>query len=479
MKSNNKLKKTKIIATIGPASNSYEVIKKMILNGVNVCRINFSHTSHEDALNIISLVNRINEEIGFKAAILGDLQGPKLRIGLVKKNTILNAGSKIYLTNKNCLSSEKKIFINYPRLMNDLKENDKVLIDDGKIKIRVLAINKLNITCEVINGGPISSKKGVNLPTSTLSLKSITQKDHKDLNFLIKNKIEWVALSFVQNAKDIIDLRKIIIAKKSAIKIIAKIEKPQAIKNIKSITRSADAVMIARGDLGIEVPMQKVPIFQKKIITLCLNYAKPVVVATQLMEGMINNSITTRAETNDVANAVFDGADALMLSGETAIGKNPIKVVKAMSKIILSVENSDFELKSEVMPPKKKSNNSRYISDSICLYACKLADQTHAKAIITLTASGYNAQKICANRPKSFIYVFTHNKQILNTLSLLRGVYTFHYTKFNSTDETIKDLHKFLVKLKFIKKGDTVINIGSMPIKEKGMTNMLKLNTVN
>jgi len=478
MKSNNKLKKTKIIATIGPASNSYEVIKKMILNGVNVCRINFSHTSHEDALNIISLVNRINEEIGFKAAILGDLQGPKLRIGLVKKNTILNAGSKIYLTNKNCLSSEKKIFINYPRLMNDLKENDKVLIDDGKIKIRVLAINKLNITCEVINGGPISSKKGVNLPTSTLSLKSITQKDHKDLNFLIKNKIEWVALSFVQNAKDIIDLRKIIIAKKSAIKIIAKIEKPQAIKNIKSITRSADAVMIARGDLGIEVPMQKVPIFQKKIITLCLNYAKPVVVATQLMEGMINNSITTRAETNDVANAVFDGADALMLSGETAIGKNPIKVVKAMSKIILSVENSDFELKSKILPPKKKSN-SRYISDSICLYACKLADQTQAKAIITLTASGYNAQKICANRPKSFIYVFTHNKQILNTLSLLRGVYTFYYTKFNSTDETIKDLHQFLIKLKFIKKGDTVINIGSMPIQEKGMTNMLKLNTVN
>tara|TARA_B100000902_G_scaffold390010_1_gene438205 strand:- start:580 stop:2016 length:1437 start_codon:yes stop_codon:yes gene_type:complete len=478
MISKNKLKKTKIIATIGPASNSYEIIKKMILNGVNLCRINFSHTNHEDALNIVYLVNKINNEIGTRAAILGDLQGPKLRIGLVKKNTILKTSSKIHLTNKSCVSSEKKIFVNYPRLIKDLNINDKVLIDDGKIKLRVLTINKSNITCEVINGGPISSKKGVNLPTSKLSLKSITKKDRKDLNFLIKNKIEWVALSFVQSAKDIIDLRKIINAKKSAIKIIAKIEKPQAIKNIKSITRSSDAVMIARGDLGIEIPMQKVPIFQKKIITLCLNYSKPVVVATQLMEGMINNPITTRAETNDVANAVFDGADALMLSGETAIGKNPIKVVKAMSKIILSVENSDFELKSKVLPPKKKSN-SRYISDSICLYACKLADQTQAKAIITLTASGYNAQKICSNRPKSFIYVFTHNKQILNTLSLLRGVYTFYYTKFNSTDETIKDLHKFLIKWKFIKKGDTVINIGSMPVKEKGMTNMLKLNTVN
>jgi len=478
MISKNKLKKTKIIATIGPASNSYEIIKKIILNGVNLCRINFSHTNHEDALNIIYLVKKINNEIGTRVAILGDLQGPKLRIGLVKKNTILKASSKIQLTNKSCVSSEKKIFVNYPRLIKDLNINDKVLIDDGKIKLRILTKNKSNITCEVINGGPISSKKGVNLPTSKLSLKSITQKDRKDLNFLIKNKIEWVALSFVQSAKDIIDLRKIINAKKSAIKIIAKIEKPQAIKSIKSITRSSDAVMIARGDLGIEIPMQKVPIFQKKIITLCLNYSKPVVVATQLMEGMINNPITTRAETNDVANAVFDGADALMLSGETAIGKNPIKVVKAMSKIILSVENSDFELKSKVLPPKKKSN-SRYISDSICLYACKLADQTQAKAIITLTASGYNAQKICSNRPKSFIYVFTHNKQILNTLSLLRGVYTFYYTKFNSTDETIKDLHKFLIKWKFIKKGDTVINIGSMPVKEKGMTNMLKLNTVN
>lgn len=472
------MKKTKIIATIGPVSNKYETIKKMILNGVNLCRINFSHTSHEDAFKIISLVKKINTETGMKTAILGDLQGPKLRIGDVEKKTVLKAGSKIHLTNKECVCSSKKIFINYPRLNKDLNINDKVLIDDGKIKLKVLTVTKTTITCEVINGGEISSKKGVNLPSSKLSLKSITLKDKRDLNFSIKNDVEWIALSFVQTAKDIIDLRKLVSKKKSSIKIIAKIEKPQAIKNIKSITRSTDAIMIARGDLGIEVPMQKVPIFQKEIIKLCLSYSKPVVVATQLMEGMINNSITTRAETNDVANAVFDGADALMLSGETAIGKYPVKVVKAMSKIILSVENSNFKLNANIIPPKKKSN-TRYISDSICFYACKLADQAQAKAIITLTASGYNAQKICANRPQSFIYVFTHNKKILNTLSLLKGVYTFHYTKFNSTDDTIKDLHKFLIKMKFIKKGDTVVNIGSMPIKEKGMTNMLKLNTVN
>jgi len=475
---NNKLKKTKIIATIGPASNSYNIIKKMILHGVNVCRINFSHTNHEDALNIISLIRQINKETGLKTAILGDLQGPKLRVGAVKNNTILKNGSKIYLTNKAGVSSTKYIYINYSRLIKDINENDKILIDDGKIKLKAISKNKETVTCEIINGGELKSKKGVNLPVSKLSIKSITQKDKKDLNFLIKHQAHWVALSFVQNAKDILDLRKIIIAKKSSLKIIAKIEKPQAIKHIKSITRSADGVMIARGDLGIEVPMQKVPIFQKKIITLCLNYAKPVVVATQLMEGMINNPITTRAETNDVANAVFDGADALMLSGETAVGKYPVKVVKAMSKIILSVENSDFKLNSNILPPQKKYNN-RYISDSICFYACKLADQTFAKAIITLTASGYNAQKICANRPKSLIYVFTHNKKILNTLSLLWGVYAFYYTKFNSTDQTIKDLHKLLLKEQFIKKGNTVINIGSMPIQEKGMTNMLKLNIVD
>jgi len=475
---NNKLKKTKIIATIGPSSNSYNTIKKMITHGVNVCRINFSHTNHDDALNIISLVRKINKETGFKTAILGDLQGPKLRIGEVEKNTILRSGSKVYLTNKTGVSSNKNIYVNYSRLIKDINVNDKILLDDGKIKLKATNKNKSTITCEIIHGGALKAKKGVNLPVSKLSIKSITQKDKKDLNFLIKYKVDWVALSFVQNAKDIIDLRKIILAKKSSLKIIAKIEKPQAIKHIKSITRSADGVMIARGDLGIEVPMQKVPIFQKKIITLCLNYAKPVVVATQLMEGMIHNSTTTRAETNDVANAVFDGADALMLSGETAVGKYPVKVVKAMSKIILSVENSDFKLNYRTEPPQKKANN-RYISDSICFYAGKLADQTQAKAIITLTASGYNAQKICAHRPRSFIYVFTHNKEILNTLSLLWGVYAFHYTKFNSTDQTIKDLHKLLLKEKFIKKGNTVINIGSMPIQDKGMTNMLKLNIVS
>ena len=449
----------------------------MILNSVNLCRINFSHTNHEDAFKIISLVKKINTETGMKTAILGDLQGPKLRIGVVEKKTVLKVGSEIHLTNKECICSSKKIFINYPRLNKDLNINDKVLIDDGKIKLKVLKVNKTKISCEVINGGEISSKKGVNLPSSKLSLKSITLKDKKDLNFIIKNDVEWVALSFVQTAKDIIDLRKLVSKKKSSIKIIAKIEKPQAIKNIKSITRSTDAIMIARGDLGIEVPMQKVPIFQKEIIKLCLNYSKPVVVATQLMEGMINNSITTRAETNDVANAVFDGADALMLSGETAIGRHPVKVVKAMSKIILSVENSNLKLNANIIPPKKKSN-TRYISDSICFYACKLADQAQAKAIITLTASGYNAQKICANRPQSFIYVFTNNYSILNKLSLVWGVKAYYYDGGTTTDQTIIQTKETLRKNKHIKKGDFVINLASTPASEKGMTNMVKLSKV-
>ena len=470
-------KKTKIIATIGPSCNSYNNLKRMIIAGVNVCRLNFSHTNHEEALRVISIIRKINSEIGSQTAILGDLQGPKIRLGLVKKNTSLKSGEKIYLTNQNAESTSKKLCISYPSLMKDLKINDLVLIDDGKIKLKVISLNQKTISCDILNGGRLSSKKGVNLPNTELSFKSITKKDKKDLNFLINHEIDWVALSFVRTSKDIVDLRSIVNQKKSAIKIIAKIEKPEAVKNIKSITRSADAIMIARGDLGIEIPMQKVPIVQKQIIKLCLNYSKPVVVATQLMEGMIQNPITTRAETNDVANAIFDGADALMLSGETAVGKYPYKVVKAMSKIILSVESSYVQSRTKLMLPQKKANN-RYISDSICFYACELADQIQSRAIITLTHSGYNAQKIASNRPNAFVYVFTHNKKILNSLSLFWGIYVFYYDKFHSTDQTIKDLHAFLKRKKILKSDQIVINIGSMPIMDKGMTNMLKVGKI-
>ena len=470
-------KKTKIIATIGPSCSSYNTLRKMILAGVNVCRLNFSHTSHQDASKVISIIRKINNELGFQTAILGDLQGPKIRLGLVKKNTSLKSGDKIQLTNKNSQSTNKKLFINYSRLMKDIKFNDLVLIDDGKIKLKVRSINQKTISCDIINGGKLSSNKGVNFPNTELSFKSITKKDKLDLNFLIKKQVDWVALSFVRTSKDIIILRDILSQKKSQIKILAKIEKPEAVRNIKSITRSSDGIMIARGDLGIEIPMQKVPIVQKKIIKLCLNYSKPVVVATQLMEGMIHNSITTRAETNDVANAVFDGADALMLSGETAVGKHPYKVVKAMTKIILSVESSNLKLRNRLMLPQKKANN-RYISDSICFYASEISNQIQSKAIITLTHSGYNATKIASNRPSSFIYVFTHNKKILNALSLFWGIYGFYYDKFNSTDQTIKDLHAFLKRKKILKSGDIVINIGSMPIMDKGMTNMLKVGSI-
>ena len=470
-------KKTKIIATIGPSCSSYDTLKKMITAGVNVCRLNFSHTNHEDALRIISIIRKINYEIGSQTAILGDLQGPKIRLGLVKKNIFLKSGEKILLTNKKINSSNKKLFIDYSRLIRDLKVDDLVLIDDGKIKLKVESVNQETITCHILNGGAISSRKGVNLPKTELSFRSMTKKDKADLNFLIKHEFDWVALSFVRTSKDILELRNILSNKKSDIKIIAKIEKPEAVKNIKSITRSSDAIMIARGDLGIEIPMQKVPIVQKKIIKLCLIYSKPVVVATQLMEGMMQNSITTRAETNDVANAVFDGADALMLSGETAVGKYPYKVVKAMSKIISSVEASSLKSRTKLTLPQKKASD-RYISDSICFHACELADQVQSKAIITLTHSGYNAQKIASNRPNSFVYVFTNNQKIVNTLSLFWGIYAFHYDRFHSTDETIKDLHDFLKRKKILKTGEIVINIGSMPIMDKGMTNMLKVGTI-
>ncbi len=471
-------KKTKIIATIGPASNSFKKIEKMVLSGLNVCRINFSHTDQEEALKIINIIKQVNENLGESVAILGDLQGPKLRLSKFNKVVKLNTESSVILTNIKTTNTSKKLYIDHPTLFKNIKISDTILIDDGKIILKVIVKeNNKSITCKVIQGGYVSSRKGVNLPDTKLPFSSLTKKDKEDLKFLIHAKVEWIALSFVRTSKDITELKNILSKHKSKAKIIAKIERPESIKHLKSIARIADGIMIARGDLGIEVPMQKVPVLQKKIIKLCREYTKPVVVATQMMEGMIKNINPTRAETNDVANAVFDRADALMLSGETAIGKYPIRVIKAMTKIILSAEDSYKNMYFKKEPPLKKNN--RYLSDSICFYACKLADEVNSKAIITLTHSGYNAQKIATNRPNSFIYVFTHNKKILNSLSLFWGIYGFYYDKFNSTDQTIQDLHNILKRKKILKSGQLVINIGSMPIMDKGKTNMLKIGTIS
>jgi len=471
-----RLKRTKVVATIGPNSLSKKKIKRMIMAGLNVCRINFSHSNHEDALKIINIVTELNLELDTHVAIMGDLQGPKLRIGTVEKNCSLHKGDNIIIQHGHNKSNNKQIFVNYKTINNDVKSGDKILLDDGKLVLKVTQIKNHQINCLVVQGGQLKEKKGLNLPNTKISIPTITDKDKIDLLFCIEHKIEWIALSFVRNSKDILDLKEILQKYNSQSRVIAKIEKPEAIKNLNNIIRHADALMVARGDLGVEVPTQKVPVLQKKIVRSARRNAKPVIIATQVMESMINNLAPTRAETNDAANAVFDGADALMLSGETSVGKYPIRVIRIISKIILDVEASDERKFFNKFLPLK--SNRRYVSDSICYQASEIANQVEARAILAFTASGYNAQKVSSNRPNAHICVFTYNRQLLNTLSLIWGVFGFYYNKFDSTDNTIEETQLILKKSKIIKSGDFVINIASMPIKEKGMTNMLKLEKV-
>ena len=446
----------------------------MISRGVNVCRLNFSHLSHEKAKKIISNIKEINQELHVHTAILADLQGPKIRGGVLESPIKLLKGKEAsFTTNK---KNKKSIFLNYSNLAKDVKKGDRILLDDGKIALKVLSTNnKDTINTIVVFGGLLHSKKGVNLPDTNITLPSISRKDKKDLAFILNEKIEWIGLSFVRSAEDIINLKKAIKKSKSSALIIAKIEKPEAIKNIDAIIKATDAVMVARGDLGVEVPQHKVPVYQKMIVNKCIAQSKPVVIATQMLESMTTNISATRAEVNDVANSVIDGADAMMLSGETSIGKHPAKVVDTMRKIIRDVEGSEHNI-SKQENTKEPSKKERFLSSAICSSACQIADQTRAKAIITITYSGFNTIKTSSYRPHAFIYAFTNNHSILNTLSLVWGVQGFYYDRGTTTDQTIRETKEILKKNKLIRKGDLVINVASMPANEKGMTNMMKIS---
>lgn len=472
-------KKTKIVATIGPATESREALLNIINAGVNVCRINFSHGSHKEYGEIIKHIRSINESLNKNVAILADLQGPKIRVGEIENNEILLIdGSFLELiSNKKIVGNSSRVGVNYEFFASDLKAGELILIDDGKIVLKVESVNKSagSVKAKVVNGGVLSSKKGVNLPNSKLSIPSLTEKDKKDLKFALSQKVEWVALSFVRSARDIIELRHLITELGGNARIIAKIEKPEAIKHIDDIVREADGLMVARGDLGVEMPMEEVPILQKQIVKKSLRNAKPVIIATQMMESMIGHYRPTRAEVNDVANAVMDGADAVMLSAETSVGKYPVLVVETMAKIISEVEKSEEDFNYEFPP---KGGEDRYITDSICYSATRLGQRVDAKGIITMTHSGYTAFKISSFRPAATIFVFSSNWEILNMLSLVWGVKAFYYDKFVSTDHTIADIMFILKNENFVKKGDLIINIASMPIKNKGQVNMLKLSQI-
>lgn len=469
-------KRTKIVATIGPATADKEQLKALINAGMNVARINFSHGDHETHKLVISRVRELNEEMGTHIALLGDLQGPKLRVGdLPDEGIELKDGENIML----CTSDPKgdEILIRYDSLAQDVKVGEQILIDDGKLKLEVVSTDETRqVEARVIHGGILRSRKGVNLPDTQINQPSLTPKDRLDLAFAIEQQLDWIALSFVREARDILELKGIIESNKSKARVVAKIEKPQALADIDDIITESDGLMVARGDLGVEIKMQEVPLAQKMIIRKCRAQSKPVIVATQMMESMITNFQPTRAEVNDVANAVLDGTDAVMLSGETSVGKFPIEVVKSMASIIQYMEKHE-----EIYCPKpidSVSTENRAISDAICETSVKLASVSDACGIVTMTHSGYTANKISSYRPKAKIFVFTGNRALLNKLSLVWGVEGFYYDKMVSTDHTIADIKYILKKEGQVDEGDLLINTASMPIAEQGMTNMIKLSKV-
>ena len=471
-------KKTKIIATLGPASDKEEIIEEMILSGVDVFRINFSHAEHQDVKKRIQSIRKISKKLNSNTSILADLQGPKLRIGKVEADTTVAPGDQIAFLNGDPFEGNKeKVFMNYENFSRDVKPGERILLDDGKLIFEVIATDtQSRVDAKVIQGGKLKSKKGVNLPNTKISLPALTKKDIVDAEFAIGEEVDWIALSFVRNSEDILDLRKMIEKQSDhKIPIIAKIEKPEGIENIDKIISYCDGLMVARGDLGVEIPPAEVPLVQKELVKLAKKARIPVIIATQMMESMIDSLTATRAEVNDVANSVMDGADAVMLSGETSVGEYPVEVIKSMSSIILSVENSEL-----ISVPQKPPNirTVRFITKSICYHAVHIANDVQAKAICTLTNSGYTAFQVSAWRPHSFILVFTSNKRILTQLNLIWGVKAFFYDSFESTDKTVEQINDIASKMEYVKKGDLLVNLTAMPIVEKGMVNTLRVSTV-
>jgi len=471
-------KRTKIVATLGPATSKKSVLKEMLDEGVNVFRINFSHANYDDVKERIQMIRELNEEFGYNAAILGDLQGPKLRVGVMKEEVVVNPGDQItFVTGKEFEGTASKVYMNYEQFPQDVQKGERILLDDGKLMFEIVSTNGVDeVVAKVIQGGPLRSKKGVNLPNTNISLPALTEKDVEDAIFACEQNVDWMALSFVRNAEDLILLQKLIKEHSDhKIPIIAKIEKPEGVRNIEKIVAYCDGLMVARGDLGVEIPAEEVPLIQKQLVLVAKRARIPVIIATQMMETMITSLTPTRAEVNDVANSVMDGADAVMLSAETSVGNYPVQVIRKMSQIIKCVEDSPL-IHVPHNPPHV--HTKRYITKSVCFHAAFMANEIKAKAISTLTNSGYTAFQISAWRPASNILVFTSNRRILSQLSLLWGVKAFFYDKFESTDVTIGDVNNIAKEKGFVAHGDFIINLAAMPISDKGMVNTLRVSEI-
>ena len=468
--------KTKIIATIGPSSSDINILKEMIIAGVDVVRLNFSHGEKEFHKQIIKNVRKISEELQAPICILQDLQGPKIRVGEILNDSIeLKDNEELKIVSKNVVGDSRVISIDND-ILYDIKSNERILIDDGKIELRVISSSKNEVLTKIIRGGILLPRKGINFPESNISVSSITEKDIEDLHFGLDNDVDWIALSFVRSEKDIKLLRKMIRERGKKTRIIAKIEKPQAIKNIDKIIKASDGLMVARGDLGVEMPMESVPIHQKKIVNKCNKAYKPVIIATQMLESMVEQKTPTRAESNDVANAVLDGADAVMLSAESATGNYPIIAVKSMEKIISSVERSTSEIYYNF--EKNKYLKDR-VNESLITAACRLSKQINAKAIVSMTKSGFTAFRVSGNRPKAKIFIVTNDKNLGNIMNIVWGIRCIFYNKTENIDLTLENIENILVENNHLKKDDKYIVTASMPEHWEGHTNMMKVNIVN
>ena len=468
--------KTKIIATLGPSSTEKSILKALVKEGVNVFRVNFSHANHNEVKQTVLNIREISSALNIHVAILGDLQGPKIRLGILKDDVYIENGETISITTDEIeFGNSSLVSINYKDFPKDVSKGEKILVDDGKLILKVLETNKKNLVkAEVIQGGELKSRKGVNLPNTKLSLPALTEKDKADAVFALENNFDWLALSFVRSKKDVYELEELINKNsKDKIPIIAKIEKPEAILNLDAILHAADGLMVARGDLGLEIPAEEVPLKQKLMVNMAKKARKPIIIATQMMESMIDSLTPSRAEVNDVANSVMDGADAVMLSGETSVGQYPVEVIQTVGKIIRGVENSPLIQVPDTLP---EIHSKRVITKAICFQACNIANKLEASAICTLTNSGYTAWQISSWRPSAVILVFTSNKRILSQLCLLWGVRCVFYDNFVSTDKTVEEVNALAVKKGFVKKGDLVINLAAMPVVEKGQVNTLRIS---
>lgn len=473
--------RTKIVATVGPACNTYDKLLELVKAGVNIFRLNFSHGTHEDKLEVIQHIRKINATQPYNIAILGDLQGPKLRVGEIENGGLeIKAGDILTFTSKEkVVGTKEKIYVSYPNLHNDVEVGNKILIDDGKIEVIVDAITANgDVKVKVTYGGVLLPKKGVNLPDTKISLPAMTEKDIADFEFIVANELDWIALSFVRKAEDIIDLKRRVNEKKSKIKVMAKIEMPSALVDLRNIIIESDGIMVARGDLGVELPVEKVPMAQRDIIRKCIHRAKPVIVATQMMESMIDRVKPNRSEITDVANAVLEGADAVMLSGETATGNHPKLVVETMRKIITEVENTEYRYNREE-DLKPQPHSPSFLSDAVCYNACKIAEDVNAQALIGMTQSGYTAFMLSSYRPKAPLYIFTKERSLVNQLSLSWGVRAFYYGEEESLDDIIFDQINILKERGFIKSNDVVVNTGSTPVDQHLPTNVLKVTKVD